>query len=357
MRRPHLSLLFLIGLAVACSRQEPSRPAQDSQPASELVFYNWEGDMPSSVLDAFTAKHGVKVRYVTFGSQEEAVETIEAGKLVWDVAVVETEYLSRLIRGRLLAEIDPQGLTNFKNVSPNFRDLAADPGNRHSVPYHFGTTGLLVRTDLLGDSVKRWADLWKPGFAGRIGVRDSRREVLGFTLVSLGYSFNSENPAELEAALKRLREFKKPPVFVEVEAAKAVPKLLGGEVAVLQGWAEDYAMAVEKNKAVRYVIPEEGCTLWGDHFVVSARTPNQSAAARFLDFLLEPEVGALMVNEKKYANANEAALPLVKPEIRNDPVIYPPAAQLAKGHYYSTLSEEGERLYADVWSRFKTTRR
>jgi spermidine/putrescine transport system substrate-binding protein len=313
--------------------------------------------MPRSVLDAFTAKHGVKVRYVTFGSQEEAVETIEAGKLVWDVAVIETEYLTRLIQKGLLAEIEPQSLPNFKNVSANFRDLAADPRNRHSVPYHFGVTGLLVRTDLVGDSVKRWADLWRPGLAGKIGVRDSRREVLGFTLVSLGYSFNSENPSELEAALKRLRELKKPLIVVEVEAAKAVPRLLSGEITVLQAWAEDYAVAVEQNKAVRFVIPEEGCTLWGDHFVVSARTANKPAAASFLNFLLEPEVSARLVNEKKYANANEAALPLVMPEIRSDPVVYPPAEQLARGHYYSTLSEKGEQLYADVWNRFKAAKR
>lgn len=339
-------------LALACERERPAAPADGSRGAKELVFYNWAEDMPQSVLDAFTAKHGIEIKYVSFESQEEAIEKLRAGTVAADVAVLENDFVEALAKQGLLAEIDFGRVPNFKNISPNFRDLATDPGNRHSVPYHYGTTGLLVRTDLVGNSVTRWAELWDPRFAGKLAMREQPREVLAFTLLSLGHSLNSEDPQELEAALKRLQKLRKSLVFVEVEAEKAVPRLLSGEVVVLQGWAEDYSVAVEKNRSVRYVLPEEGTALWGDSYVIPAKSPRKATAELFLDFLLQPEISAQIVNEKRYANANEAAFPLVKPEIRDDPVIYPPLEQLRNAHFYRTLSAEGERLYADVWRRF-----
>ena len=117
--------------------------------AKELVFYDWVDDMPQSVLDAFTKEFGVKVKYVIFQSQEEAIENIRKGK-VCDVAVVENPFIPGLVTAKRLTEIDYDYVPNFKNISANFRDLAIDPGNRYTVPYHYGTTGLLVRTDLIG---------------------------------------------------------------------------------------------------------------------------------------------------------------------------------------------------------------
>ena len=176
--------------------------------AKELVLYNWVDDMPQSVLDAFTKEYGVKVNYLTFESQEEAVENILQGK-VYDVAVLENPFIPSLIAAKRLAEIDFHHVPNFKNISANFRDLAIDPGNRYTVPYHYGTTGLLVRTDLIGNAVTSWTDLWDPRFAGKMALRLQPRELISITLLSLGYGLNSENPDEVNAAVDRLIALKK----------------------------------------------------------------------------------------------------------------------------------------------------
>jgi spermidine/putrescine transport system substrate-binding protein len=162
--------------------------------AKELVLYDWPDDIPQSVLDDFTAEYGVQVIYLTYDSMEEAMENIQAGNL-YDVAVIENDFLPSLLADNLLAEIDYQNVPNFKNISANFRDLAHDPGNQHSIPYSWGTTGLLVRSDLVEHPVSQWADLWKPGYPGKLAVRAEPLELVGVTLKSLGYSLNSEDPA------------------------------------------------------------------------------------------------------------------------------------------------------------------
>jgi spermidine/putrescine transport system substrate-binding protein len=340
-----------IGLLSACGDTQP--PATPAPPplAKELVFYDWVDDLPQSVLGAFTKEYGVKVNYVTFESQEEAVENIRSGK-IYDVAVLESDQIPRVAAAGQLAEIDFRQIPNFKNVSANFRDLATDPGNRHTVPYHYGTTGLLVRTDLIGNAVTRWADLWDPRYAGKVALRAQPRELVALTLLSMGYSLNSENPLELDAALERLLELKKAAFFVEVEAASAVPRLLSGEAVILHGWAEDHQVAHAENPAVTYVLPEEGTAFWGDNFVIPASSPHPYTAEVFINFLLRPEISAQIVNEKKYATANEVAHPLIKPEIRDDPVIFPPVEMLRRAYFYTPLSPEGETLYRLVWERF-----
>lgn len=349
-----LAVGLLCALVVpACSPSEPARPGGEPALAEELVLFNWSEDIPQAVLDSFTAEFGVTVKYLTFDSMEEAVPRIRGGRMAWDVAVLESDVLASLIEAGLLADIDFRNVPNFRNVSANFRDLAADPGNRHSIPYHYGTSGLLVRTDLVGNSARRWSDLWNPRFRGSIALRDQPREVLGLTLLSLGLPPNSEDPDHVEAALRRLRELKPFPRLLGVEAAQAVPALLGGEVSILQGWAEDYRVALEKDRGIRYVVPEEGCMLWLDNFVVSARSDRKRTAEVFLNYLLRPAVSASLVNAKKYANANEAALAFVDRDVREDPVIYPPPDRLRNARFWSPLSEKGLKLYDDAWARLK----
>jgi spermidine/putrescine transport system substrate-binding protein len=345
--------LLLSRPSLGQAQLHPGRFVKVSDRKKSLIveYYGYAEDMPQSVLDAFTKEFGVKIHYLPYQSPEESKENIRAGK-VYDVAAIENQLIPPLVKDGLLAEIDYANVTNFKNIAANFRDLAIDPGNRHSVPASYGTTGLLVRTDLVDKTPSRWADLWDPHYAGKIGLRPAPREVIGLTLLSLGYSFNSENPQELDAALERLQELKPSMAMLDIEASDAAPKLLSGEIAILHGYTEDYQVAHEANPAVAYVLPQEGTALWGDSYVIPANSPRKQTAEVFLNFLLRPDVEAQVVNEKKYASVNDAALPLIQPEIRNDPVIYPPNQDLQNGHIILPLSPEGEKRYADLWARF-----
>jgi spermidine/putrescine transport system substrate-binding protein len=338
-------LILSILLASCASRQEHL--------AEELTIYNWEGDFPQSILDAFTAEFGVKINYVAYESQEEAIENIRAGE-VYDVVVMESRFLPLLISNGLLAELDYTNILNFKNISPNFRDLTYDPENRYSIPYSWGTTGLMIRTDLVEAPVTRWGDLWDKRYEGRAAIWIGQpREVLAITLKSLGYSANSENPVELEKALARLIALKHHLRTLEdYDLETCAPALASGEIVIAVGYSGDYHISMDMGLAVEYIMPEEGALLWGDNFIIPANSPNKYTAELFVNFLLRPEISAEIVNQKYYASANDAARAFVNAEILNDPSIYPSSSVLQNAEIILPLGAQGQELYDEIWERF-----
>ncbi len=348
------AVVIVLMASMGC-RGEPSLQATPTAAlARQLVLYDWPEDIPQSVLEAFTAEFGVQVVYETYQSGQESVDHIRAGQ-AYDVIVVDNDLVPGLVADSLLAEIDYRNVPNFDNVSANFRDLLYDPDNRHTTPFNWGTTGLLVRSDLVGKPITRWADLWELGGIGKIAMRDDPREPLAVALKSLGYSINSEDPGQVEAALRHLIEIRANVVLVDPLADTAVPLLAQGEVVALVGWSEDALAGREMSESIAYVLPEEGPMLWGDNFAIPANSPNKRTAEAFLDFVLRPEISAQIANQNYYACANEAAYPFIDPEIRGDRVIFPASEDLLKAEVYLPLSADGEKLYAHAWERFKGT--
>ena len=332
----------------------PSTPTTESL-AKELVFYDWEDDMPQSVLDAFTEEYGVRINYHFYESQEEAIANMKAGK-IYDVVVMESRFIPHLVKEDLLAELDQGNLPNLKNLSANFRELAYDPGNQYSSPYNWGTTGLIVRSDLVEEPVTRWADLWDPRYAGHVGIwMGQPREVISMALKSLGYSANTENPADLEAAYQHLLELK-PHVLTldDFDPYSSIGVLAGGQALFTMGEANEILIAREANLTVAYVLPEEGALLWNDTFIIPANSPNKYTAELFLNFLMRAEVNAKLANENLYATPYEAAWPLIDPDLLNNPLIFPANEDLANAELILPLSSEGQQLYDEIWERFTT---
>jgi spermidine/putrescine transport system substrate-binding protein len=304
-------------------------------------------------VDAFAREYGVKVNYLSYESQEDAITNLRAGQ-VYDVLVMESRDVPTLVREGLLAEINHGNVGNLKNIAANFRELAYDPGNRYCIPYNWGTTGLVVRGDLVAEPVTRWADLWDPRYAGRIGLwLGQRREVIALTLKSLGYSANSENPAELEAALQRLLALKPYALKLEeFDLAVSTEVMRSGKAVIAMGYARDVLDGREQNPAITYVLPAEGALLWGDTFTIPANSAQKYTAEVFINFLLRPDINARIANENRFATPNEAALPLIDSAIRNDPVVFPPNQDMLNAELVLPLSPAGEKRYADLWARF-----
>jgi spermidine/putrescine transport system substrate-binding protein len=338
-----LTAFLILATLVACN-STPALP-------KELIYRDWEGAVPSEVFTAFTKETGIKVVYQTYQDQESVVADIKAGK-VFDVVVLENQFIQGAVKEKLLAEIDFKNVSNFKNISANFRDMAYDPRNLHSVPYSWGSTGLVVRTDLAGASITSWADLWNPRYAGKITGWLLPRYMIGIALKSLGYSVNSEKPAELAQALQRLLELKPNLRLLEWQAAVSAPYLIRGEAVLAIGQADDLLAAQEQNANVSYVMPSEGGILWGDNWTIPANSPNKAAAELLINFLLRPEISAKIVNESHYWLPNDAALPLVSPAIRNNPAVFPSTEAVKKAEILLPLSSEGDALHQKIWEEF-----
>lgn len=331
-------------------------PFAGNTPAApvELLLYDWEDDVPQHVLDQFTEETGLPVKFVAYESSEEASAALLAGE-GYDVAVIENRYIPALIEEKALAKLDRSQLPNFKNISPAFRGLIYDPENAYSVPYSWGTSGIVVRSDLQ-TSIRRWADLWELDDSERVVFyRGQARETIGLTLKSLGFSANSEEPAELQAALERLLELRPVVEFSEDYDPVTVARALADGVGVAaMGYAFDITEGTALDVELDYVLPEEGGLLWGDNFVVPAASAHSAEAQQLIDFLLRPEVGAAIVNEKVFATANEAALPFVTPELASNAAVFPPEQEMEHLEIVLPLSTAGEKLYAQVWEQFLT---
>lgn len=336
-------------LITACSSRTSPVSTATPEPTNELTLYNWIDYLPQSVMDAFEEEYGITINYVYYESQEEAAENIRAGKK-YDLVVLPPELIPGLYNEGYLAPIDYSNVLNFKNVSPNFRDLAFDPGNKYSVPFHWGTTGLIYRKDLVDKEITSWSDLWDPAFKGKIGIWPILRAVIPITLKSLGYPANSEDPAHLQRALEKMLELRKMSFLVSNVNSSIVPVLAEEKAVIGYGWAYD-ALLIE-DLPIAYTIPKEGSILWSDHFVIPANSPNKRAAELLLDFLLRPEISGKIVNESYYPMANDAAIPFISPDIINNPIVYPPSEILENSEIILSLSPEGIKLYESIWQQF-----
>lgn len=345
-------------LVNACNFQTtaPTLPSSPMPLAKELIFYDWEEDMPQSVIDIFTKEFGVRIEYLVYESQEEAIANMRAGQ-VYDVVVMDSRFIPRLAKERLLSSLDHKNLPNLRNISANFRELAYDPNNQYSVPYNWGTTGLVVRTDLVKGPITSWRDLWDTRYAGQVGLwMGQPREVIGLTLKSLGYSANSENPQELEAALGRLLELKPNVVPLEnYDLNNSVDAMTSGKIVLSMGYAGDVVAGRELNPSIVYILPREGGLMWNDTFIIPANSANSYTAELFLNFLLRPEINAMIANENLYATPNEAAYPFIKPDILHDPVIFPSNNDLINAELILPLTEKGQELYDEIWQKFDSS--
>lgn len=344
-----LTSLLLLALAAACAGAEQSPPAPAA--AEPLVVFSWAGYMPQSILDAFTREYNIPVQFVDYADQDEALERMRAGER-FDVVVLGDTYIPNAVDEGLLAELNFENIPNFRNLGPNFRDLAYDPDNRYSIMIQWGTTGLVVRTDRTTQPVTAWADLWDPAYAGKIGVWPYKEELIGIALKSLGYPLNSEDPAELRAAGEKLIRLRKNVYLLDPIQPTGVPQLLDDRTVMIYGWSYDAVEARKQIPASEYVLPQEGTMIWTDSLTIPADSGRKQDAERFINFLLRPKISAELVNTLWIPSPNAAARPYIKPEILYNPVVYPPMSALEHAEFYTVVSAETQRLYEDIWQRF-----
>lgn len=345
--------IFLIVFAIAAlSCGGPKEAGELVITVSKQVnVYIWTNYLPQEVIDGFEKKTGIKVNVDTYDSNEAILEKLQSGVADYDIVVPSDYMMKILIPEGLVQKLDRTQLANFKNLDPRFLNQKYDPDNRHSIPYLWGTTGIGYDKRKVKEPVDSWGALFDERYAGRILMLDDAREAFGAALRLLGKSINETDPAVLRQAAGMLKKQKR--LVRTYNSSDFANLLAAGDVDVAQGWNGEMAEVVANAPdRLAYVIPKEGGTLWIDNAAIPKGARNVDAAYAFLDYVLEPEVAAKIVNGVHYAGANQAALPLINAQIRQDPSIYPPKEVLDRCELIEDLGETTQ-LIDELWTEVK----
>jgi spermidine/putrescine transport system substrate-binding protein len=318
-----------------------------------LYLFNYTDYLPSSLARRFEREYGVKVVVDFYDHTDAMIAKLQAGGIGQYDLVIAADYAVSILRDRgLLRTLDHAALPNLANLDSTFLDPPFDPGNRHSVAYQWGTSGLGIRTDRV--PADRPLDTWRLVFdsaaaVGPFTMLDEPREVIGAALKYLGHSANTTNPAELaeaEALLKAQRRR----VLAYASATGGRDLLAAGDALVAHGYSGDIATARAEVPAVRYVLPREGSLLWVDNLTVPSGARSRYTAHVFINFLLDAANGAALSNHTRFATPNRASVPLVDSTLTGDPAIYPAADVRARLEILRDLGP-GARAYDAVWTR------
>ncbi|HXK12050.1 MAG TPA: extracellular solute-binding protein [Vicinamibacteria bacterium] len=315
-----------------------------------LNLYIWSNYIAPETLARFEARHGVKVNVDLYDSNEALLAKLQAGNAGYDVACPSDYSVEVLVAQGLLRPLDHTALPHLVNVDPAFLDRPSDPGNAHSVPYFWGTSGIAYSRRRVEEPPDSWGALWDPRYRGRILMLDDAREAMGAALKWRGHSQNTKDPRLLAAARDDLRRQK--PLVRAYNSSNFEDVLLAGDVWLAQAWNGQIAKAMAQDPDIAYVLPREGSTLFIDNLVVPRDAPHPALAHAFIDFTLEAEVAAEICRTMRYSSPNRAAWPLLPPEIRANPAIFPPAEAVARLELIRDLGETTV-LYDRMWTEVK----
>ncbi len=313
--------------------------------------YNWGDYMDPAVLEAFEKETKIKVVYEVYSTNEELLAKLKAGGTNYDIVIPSTNMLEVFLAQDLLSEIDLSKIPNFKNLDPQFTNLDSDPGNKYSVPYFWGTIGILYNAAALGTEVDSWWAMHDPKYAGKIIMFDSVRDTIGVTLKMLGHSLNSTDPVELEAAKQVLIAQKSLIHSYTVDGYE--DPLLAGDALLSMAWSGDAFKVMSENGDFKYVLPKEGTNVWVDSMAVPKSAKNKEEAYKFIDFILKPEIGKQLAEYLGYSTPNLEAQQLLPEEVRNNEVIYPKTNVFELNDVQVDIKEATE-VYDRIWTEIKS---
>lgn len=319
-------------------------------PQAVLNVFNWSEYLPQSVIDKFEQQYNIKVNYSTFSSNEEMLAKLMAGGSQFDLVVASDYMVEILQKQNLIQPIDRTKITNFKNLDETVLNLESDPGNKYSIPYMWGDACIAVNTSKVKIPITSYKDLWNPALKNSIVVLDDQRAVIGMALKKLGYSINETSPEALAAAKKELEKLQPNIKAYDSDSPKTL--LINGETTVGFVWGAEAALAKRENKDITAVIPAEGLFLQQDNFVIPTQSKNKDAAELFINFILEPEIGAEISRAFPYASPNKEAYPYIDQDIMNDIAVYPPADAVKKGEHLKDIGQ-AVQSFDKIWSEVK----
>jgi spermidine/putrescine transport system substrate-binding protein len=284
----------------------------------ELNLYNWSDYVAESTIPDFQKQTGIKVTQDYFSSNEELLAKLQAGGTGYDVIVPSDYMVSIMIKSDILESLDMSKIPNFKNVGANFRGLAYDPKNKYSVPYQWGTTGILYNKKVLGKLEPSWDPMWDPDNKGKIGMLNDERETPGAALYKLGYSVNATEKEQLDEAEAELKK-QKPLLRGYFDSTQNRPAVINGDLLLGHVFSGDAFLALSQDDDLDYIIPEPAATRWTDNMAIPKGAEHPDNAHKFINYILGAKTGAALSNYTYFNTPNEAALPMIDGSLKDLP--------------------------------------
>jgi spermidine/putrescine transport system substrate-binding protein len=316
---------------------------------STLNVYNWGDYIDETVLKDFEKQYKIKVNYDTFTTNEDMYVKLKAGGSNYDLVIPSDYMIKRMIDEDMVEKLDFNNIPNYQYIGSNFKNLEYDPQNEYSVPYMWGTVGILYNKKMVPIKPDSWRILWDKKYAKQILMMDSQRDCIGITLKMLRYSLNSDKLSQLEEAKYALIEQK--PLVLAYVVDEVKDKMIAEEAALAVVWSGDAVYCMRENENLDYVIPKEGSNLWFDAMVIPKGAPNKEAAEKFINFMCDTEIAFRNADYIGYSSPHTEAVKKLPAEIINNRSAYPLDEDLKNSEVFSNLGsvlKEFDRIWTEV---------
>lgn len=385
MIKKYLSLLFTIALTASifagCSDSSDSDAIEDEEITAQTLtvsdpeyytrfkgkdisinVYNWgeyistgadEGTL--DVLGEFTKLTGIEVNYTNYATNEELYAKLKGGGASYDIIIPSDYMISKMIAEGLVQKLDYDNIPNFSYIMDNFKGMAYDPLDEYSVPYTWGTVGIIYDesvVDIPQDEID-WDLLWDETYADQILMFDNPRDAFAIAEILLGYSINTEDPEELADAAEKLTEQKQ--IVQGYVMDEIFDKMGAGDALIAPYYAGDALTILEENDSLNFVVPKSGTNLFVDAMCIPTCAKQKEAAEMFINFMCEPDIAYANIDYICYSTPHSAAFEMLDEDVQNDPISYPDEEFIAnKTTVFVNLSDEASAEMQDLWTKMKS---
>ena len=321
----------------------------------KVIVYNWGEYLDPEVITMFEEETGIDVIYEEFETNEIMYPKVQSGAIAYDVVCPSDYMIQKMLDNGLLAEINFDNVPNLKNIGQRYMDKSRefDPENKYSVPYCWGTVGILYNKTMVDEPIDSWSILWDDKYRDNILMQDSVRDAFGVTLKYLGYSLNSTDLGELTEAMNLLIVQK--PLVQAYVIDQVRDKMIGNEAAIGVIYSGEAIYTQNENPDLEYVIPKEGSNIWIDSWVIPKNAEHKENAEAFINFLCRPDIALMNFDYITYSTPNTAARELIEDEdIRNSKIAFPDDSELEHCETFHYLGDEADAVYMDLWNKVKS---
>ena len=321
----------------------------------DLYVYNWGEYIDPEVLDMFEEETGYTVSYDEFETNEAMYPKIANSAVSYDVICPSDYMIERLIQEGLLAELNFDNIPNIKYIGSDYIEQSKyfDPENKYSVPYCWGTVGILYNTKMVDEKIDSWSAIFDEKYKDNILMIDSVRDAMGIALKYLGYSLNSTNEKELEEAKELL--IKQKPLVQAYVVDQVRDKMIGGEAALGVIYSGEAIYTKEENEDLEYVVPKEGSNVWIDSWVIPKNAKHKEAAEAFINFLCRPDIALMNFDYIGYSTPNTEVRDMLEDEdLKNNETAFPGKDITSRCETFKYLGLKMDDIYYSKWKDLKS---